>query len=200
MNPLPFRVHSLDKACPLKAYKADPLSHTDSKTILSQWLQKWQGLNNYFTMVQFSSVKPIIRAQLHRKFFGRSSGRKEKQNRTWLFTLVLVSHSILIATHTVFTYTIKKILLLVFQPILHSSFRNAGVGVNVHHALTLSCHNPCGKSVKTGLCMSWHSSLASNFVRRKSNCFGVHDEITLSHLNLQVKFTSQKLSHATSLQ
>lgn len=78
VNPLPFRVRSLDKACPLKAYKANPLSHTDSKTILSQWLQKWQGLSNYFTMVPFSSVKPI-RAQLQSFLEEALAGKRSKR-------------------------------------------------------------------------------------------------------------------------
>lgn len=148
-------------------------------------------------LFSFPFVKPVIRAQLHGKFSGRSSGRKEKQNRTRLFTFVLVNHSSLIATHAVFTYTIKKIQLLVFQSILLSSFRNTSVGMNIYHGLTLSCHNPCGKYIKTGFCTSWHNSLASNFVRHKLNSFGVHHEISLSHLNLQI---TQKLTYANSFQ
>lgn len=56
-----------------------------------------KGSVSIFQLFSFPFVKPVIRAQLHGKLFGRSTGRKEKQNRTWLFTFVLISHRILIA-------------------------------------------------------------------------------------------------------
>lgn len=113
-------------------------------------LGRGKGSARTLQFFSFPFVKPVSEPT-YMDTFGRSSGRKEKQNRTWLFTFVLVSHSILTATHTIFTYTVKIIQLLVFQSISLSSFRDTGVGMNVPHALTLSCHNPRGKSVKTGL-------------------------------------------------
>lgn len=113
-------------------------------------LGRGKGSASTLQFFSFPFVKPVSEPT-YMDTFGRSSGRKEKQNRTWLFTFVFVSHSILTATHTIFTYTVKIIQLLVFQSISLSSFRDTGVGMNVPHALTLSCHNPRGKSVKTGL-------------------------------------------------
>lgn len=146
--------------------------------------------------VQFSFCETSHQSPITWKVFGESLAGKRSKTGLGCLPLFLSVTGFWLQPALLLTNTVK-IQLLVFPSISLSSFRNTGVRVNIYRALTPSCHNPCGKSVKIGLCTSWHSSLAPNFVRHKSNSLGVYQEITLSHLNLQV---TQKLLYTTSFQ
>lgn len=127
-----------------------------SETVCLSGFQSGKGSITTSQLFSFPFVKSVIGAKLHGKLLGRTSlAAKEKQNKTQLFTFIVVSHSILIVTHVLslnLQYQVDQ--LLVFQAISLSSFKNTAVGVNV----VLSCH--VVNVTKTELHTSWLSSKA----------------------------------------